>query len=65
MGKGLENADINLEYHIVSAPRPKLGPPPLLQASVSPPRNQRAGTHSLAGEGVPIKTTGEKAQHSV
>jgi hypothetical protein len=46
-------------------------PPPLPQASESappPPWNQRGGgQHSLAGEGrgEPIRTTGEKAWHSI
>ncbi len=54
------------------SPRPNQDlPPPLPQSSVSLPRLQRGGAHSPAvvvvgvGEGAPIPTPGEKAQHSV
>ncbi len=46
----------------------RIGSPAPPQASVSlPPRTEGEGQHSLAGEGVgdPIRTTGEKAWHSV
>jgi hypothetical protein len=48
----------------VSVPSSELGLPmhPLSSKRVCPPppRNQRRGTHSPAGEGVPIRTTREK-----
>jgi hypothetical protein len=45
----------------------ELEPPfPLpLASGVTPPEPRGGGAHSAAGEGVPIRTTGEKAWHSV
>ncbi len=58
---------IYLEYHSV-CPLVRTGiPHPLFPQRVCPPWNQ-GGKHSPAGEGVgevPIRTTGEKAWHSV
>ncbi len=50
-----------------SVPSSELGPPPPLpQASVSPPWNGGGrGQNLLAGEGKPFRLTGEKAWHSV
>jgi hypothetical protein len=36
-------------------------PPPLPEASVPSPKAKGEGANSPAGEGVPIRTTGEKA----
>ncbi len=51
----------------MSVPSSELAPAPSPASECVPPQNQRGGQHSLAGEGAgkPIRTTGEKAWHSV
>jgi hypothetical protein len=58
---------VYLEYQSV-CPLVRVGTlHPLSYKRVCPPQNQKGGTHSPADEGVgvPIRTTGEKAYHSV